>query len=189
MTGAQRRVGSAGGPADPRAEYPDGAALLRALYVEHGPALLSYARRFTAGDHALAEDVVQETLLRAWQHPDALSPDRGSVRPWLFTVAHHILIDLHRARRSRPTEVSDRSLATVPADDLLDRELQAWQVADAVRELRPEHREVLLETYYRGGTVSSAAAALGIPPGTVKSRTYYALRALRLVCEERGITP
>lgn len=170
-------------------EPEPGAALLRTLYAEHGQALLSYARRFTGGDHALAEDVVQETLLRAWRHPDALSPERGPVRPWLFTVAHRILVDAHRARGSRPVEVSDRALASVPADDVLDRSLQAWQVAEALRELRQEQREVLLETYYRGRTVSEAAEVLGIPAGTVKSRTFYALRALRLVFEERGVTP
>jgi len=55
--------------------------------------------------------------------------------------------------------------------------------------LSPEHRAVLVETYYHGASVAQAAKTLGIPPGTVKSRTYYALRALRLACEERGVTP
>jgi RNA polymerase sigma-70 factor, ECF subfamily len=163
--------------------------LIRALYAEHGPALLLYALRLADGDRSRAEDLVQETLLRAWRHPDALAADRGAVRPWLFTVARHLAVDAHRARLARPHEVSDAALAAVPSDDVLDRALQAWQVADALAALRPDHRTVLLETYYRDRSVAEAAAVLGIPPGTVKSRTFYALRALRLAFEERGVSP
>ncbi|MEP6463704.1 MAG: sigma-70 family RNA polymerase sigma factor [Frankiaceae bacterium] len=165
------------------------ADLIRALFAEHGSALLLYALRLLDGDRPRAEDLVQETLLRAWRHPDALAADRGAVRPWLFTVARHLAVDAHRARRARPVEVGDAALAAIPSDDVLDRALQAWQVADALATLGPDHRAVLLETYYRGRSVAEAAAVLGIPPGTVKSRTFYALRALRLVFEERGVTP
>lgn len=163
--------------------------LIRELYAEHGPALLLFTLRLTDGDRSRAEDLVQETLLRAWRHPDALETERGAVRPWLFTVARHLAIDAHRARRARPVEVGDAALAAVPSADVLDRALQAWQVADALAALRPDHRDVLLETYYRGRSVSEAAAVLGIPAGTVKSRTFYALRALKLAFEERGVTP
>ncbi|MGI8683315.1 MAG: sigma-70 family RNA polymerase sigma factor [Mycobacteriales bacterium] len=163
-------------------------ALVRALYAEHAGPLLSYALRLT-GDRSQAEDVVQETLLRAWRHPEAMESGRGSLRPWLFTVARNLVVDQHRARRARPPEVSAESLVELPAADELDRALQAWQVAAAVATLRDEHRAVLLETYYRGKSVTEAAAALGVPAGTVKSRTYYALRALRLALEERGVTP
>lgn len=163
-------------------------SLVRALYAEHAGPLLSYAVRLT-GDRARAEDVVQETLLRAWRHPEAMGPDRGSLRPWLFTVARNLIIDQHRARRARPSEVSAEGLAELPAADELDRALQGWQVAAAVATLSEEHRAVLLETYYRGRSVAETAATLGVPSGTVKSRTYYALRALRLALEERGVTP
>lgn len=163
--------------------------LIRALYREHGSALLCYALRLTGGDRGHAEDIVQETLLRAWRHPEALAPERGSIRPWLFTVAHRIAIDRHRAAGSRPTEVGDAELVGLAAPEALDRALEAWQVADAVAALSREHREVLVETYYRGRSVGEAAAVLGVPAGTVKSRAFYALRALRLVFEERGVTP
>ena len=163
--------------------------VLRALYSEHGQALLLFALRLVDGDRAAAEDLVQETLLRAWRHPAAVAAERGAVRPWLFTVARHLAIDAHRFRRARPPEVGDAALATLPADDVIDRALQAWQVADAVAALRPDQRAVLVETYYRGRSVAEAAAVLGIPTGTVKSRTLYALRALRLAFEERGVTP
>lgn len=77
----------------------------------------------------------------------------------------------------------------LPAADDISRALESWTFAEALADLSPEHRSVLIETYYRGRSVSEAAAALGIPPGTVKSRSYYALRALKLALEERGLAP
>lgn len=161
--------------------------LLRALYAEHSGPLLGYALRLTNGDRQHAEDVVQETLLRAWSHPQAL--DGRPIRPWLFTVARNLVVDAVRARRSRPPEVGDAALEVLPAADEIDRALESWTVAEALADLSPEHRSVLVETYYRGRSVGEAAQALGVPPGTVKSRTYYALRALRLALEERGLAP
>ena len=161
---------------------------LRALYEQHAAPLLAYAVRLTNGDRGRAEDIVQETLLRAWRHPQALDPERGPVRSWLFTVARNVAVDAHRARKSRPQEVGDAVLAVVPAVDEMEQALDRWLIGDALATLSPEHRAVLVETYYRGRSVSEAATTLGIPPGTVKSRTFYALRALRLALEERGVT-
>ena len=161
---------------------------LRALFDQHAAPLLSYALRLTGGDRGRAEDVVQETLLRAWRHPEALDESRGPVRSWLFTVARNVAVDAHRARRSRPTEVGDEPLALIPAADEIEKALDSWLVADAMAALSTDHRAVLVETYYRGRSVAEAAAVLGIPAGTVKSRTFYALRALKLALEERGVT-
>ncbi|HEX2313630.1 MAG TPA: sigma-70 family RNA polymerase sigma factor [Thermomonospora sp.] len=162
--------------------------LLRSLYAEHGGPLLGYVLRLTGGDRQHAEDVVQETLLRAWRHPEALTG--RPVRPWLFTVARNLVVDAHRARQSRPPETGLNEHAAVPAEgDDIDRALESWTVAEALAELSPSHRAVILETYYRGRSVAEAAKILGIPPGTVKSRTYYALRALKLALEERGLAP
>jgi len=163
-------------------------ALLRALWAEHGGPLLAYATRLAGGDRHRAEDIVQETLLRAWRHPEALSADRGALRPWLCTVARNLAVDAHRARAARPAEVGDDALAVMPVPDEVDRVLEGWLVADALHALSAEHRQVLVETYYRGRSVAEAAVALGIPAGTVKSRTYYALRALKVVLAERGVT-
>jgi len=163
--------------------------LLRSLYAEHAGPLLSYVLRLTDGDRQRAEDVVQETLLRAWRHPEALDPARGGLRPWLCTVARNIVVDGARARRARPTEVGDEALASVPAEDQFETALLAWEVTDALGALSIDHRSVLVETFYRGRSVAEAAQVLGIPEGTVKSRTYYALRSLRLALEERGIQP
>jgi RNA polymerase sigma-70 factor (ECF subfamily) len=170
---------------------PDGPvsdeALVRALYSEHAGPLLRYALHLTSGDRQRAEDIVQETLLRAWLHPEAIS--ERPARPWLFAVARNLAVDAYRARRARPHEVGEGALELVAAPDEADRALESWAVADALSSLRPEHRSVLLETYYRGRSVAEAASALGIPAGTVKSRTFYALRALKLELEERGLAP
>lgn len=160
---------------------------LRALYADHAGAVRGFATRLT-GDASFADDVVQETLLRAWKRPDALEADRGPLRPWLFTIARHVIIDFARARSARPQEVGAEALHTVPAVDEIDRAVESWAVADALAALSPAHRAVLLETYYRGSSVAQAAARLGIPPGTVKSRAYYALRELRLLLQEKGVT-
>lgn len=170
----------------PRVDGDDEAAL-RELYDAHAGALLAYSMRLTNGDRARAEDVVQETMLRAWRHRDALDEARGPVRPWLFTVAHHVAIDAHRARAARPTEVGDAVLATVPAADEIDARLDRILVTDALGALSPEHKAVIVQTYYLGRSVADAAEVLGIPPGTVKSRAFYALRALKLALAERGV--
>jgi len=161
---------------------------LRALYDAHALALLAYALRLCDGDRALAEDLVQETLVRAWRHLDRLDPTAAPVRPWLFTVAQHLAIDAHRARRARPPEVGDAGLDVVPGMDRIESTLDRIIVTDALQSLSKEHRAVIVETYYRGRTVAEAAGVLGVPPGTVKSRCYYALRALKLALAERGVT-
>jgi RNA polymerase sigma-70 factor, ECF subfamily len=162
--------------------------LLRLLYADHAAALLGFVTRLTGSDMALAEDIVQETLLRAWRHPEALDPARGPIRPWLYTVARRLVIDEYRAQRSRPREVGDIELVDVSAPDDIERALAGWVVADALASLSAAHREVLVETYYLGASVQEAATRLGVPAGTVKSRAYYALRELRLRLEEQGMT-
>jgi RNA polymerase sigma-70 factor (ECF subfamily) len=161
---------------------------LRVLYDRHAPVLLAYALRLTDGDRTRAEDIVQETLLRAWRNLDHLDERTRPVRPWLFTVAQHLAIDAHRARRARPPEVGDAALVSVPELDQVEGALDRILIADALNALSLEHRAVIVETYYRGRTVAEAAVVLGIPPGTVKSRCYYALRALKLALAERGVT-
>ncbi len=165
-----------------------GRALLRALHEEHGNALLAYALRLCQGDRQRAEDLVQETLLRAWRHPESMDPARGSVRAWLFTTARNVAIDNWRRREARVSEVvTDQVPERDPGWDETDRAVEAWVVAEALRQLSPAHRQVIIECFYRGCSVAEAAARLGIPPGTVKSRTHYALRALRVALEEAGV--
>ncbi|HEX6233506.1 MAG TPA: sigma-70 family RNA polymerase sigma factor [Jiangellaceae bacterium] len=182
----------AGEPGDLSGRAPDMRAptadeeLVRALYDQHATALFSYVLRLVSGDRQRAEDVVQETLFRAWRNPQSLHPGRGSVRPWLWTVARNLVVDGERARRARPQEIGEPAAGLAPVDDGIDRALSAQVVLDALDTLTPEHRAALIETYYRGRSVSEAARSLGVPEGTVKSRTYYALRNLKSALEERG---
>ena len=162
-------------------------ALMQQLHDEYAAALWGFCLHLT-GDPVRAEDVAQETLLRAWRHISVLEDSQGSVRSWLMTVARNIVIDEWRTKRSQ----NERAVAEVPERndpvDETDQLLQSWVVAEAVTQLSPEHRAVLLECYYRGRSVADASRVLGVPEGTVKSRTHYALRALRLALQEMGVT-
>lgn len=162
-------------------------ALIQQLHDDYAAGLFQYCLSLTGHDHARAEDVVQETLLRAWKHFSVLDESQGSVRAWLFTVARNIVIDQWRSRRSRVEFTVADVPEPDPVADQTDRLLQAWVVAEALTQLSPDHRAVLLECYYRDASVSEAAQHLGVPEGTIKSRTHYALHALRLSLEEMGL--
>ena len=177
-----------GGAAYVSAEVEDADAMLvRLLHEEHAGPLFAFCVRFT-GDPQRAEDIVQEVFLRAWRSLSGTDLRTRPVRPWLLQVARNLLTDAHRAGQSRPVLVADeRALESAPAEDDLDRAVEAWQVATALARLTPEHREVLVHAHWLGRSVAETATVLGIPPGTVKSRTYYAVRALKLVLEEMGV--
>jgi len=194
---------SAHGPAgrgdgDPAAERPCAApvvgrlddAQMRALHAEHESALRIVARRMCDGDVGRADDAVQEAFIRAWQHPEVLDASRGSTRGWLLTTVRRILVDAHRARAARPfvaTDVLPELPSGGPAASDVDRMLEQTIVLDALSALAAPHREAIVECYYRGSTVVEAAGRLGVPPGTVKSRLFYGLRALRAALQERGV--
>lgn len=158
----------------------DGEALVRMLYQEHGRALLAYAQRLT-GDRTLAEDVLQETLVRAWKHPEIMTRS-GSLRGWLLTVARNIVIDRARAS-ARATEIltapPDQAATGPTVHDHADGVANAMIVMTALARLSRNHREVLEQIFFHDHSVAQAADELKIPPGTVKSRTYHALKSLR----------
>ncbi|GAA4240655.1 sigma-70 family RNA polymerase sigma factor [Actinomadura meridiana] len=158
------------------------------LYREYHRPLFGFVLRLTGGDRSWAEDVVQETMIRAWRSADRLDDRTSSLMPWLATVSRRIVIDNRRQREVRPPEVGDAPLENLPMADEMDGLLRKVVVTEALRSLSPAHRQALTETVLRDRTVNQAAEHLGIPVGTVKSRVYYALRALRVALEERGVT-
>ncbi len=169
-------------------DAPDDELIVAELYrVYHRP-LLSFVVRLTRGDVQWAEDVVQETMVRAWRSADRFDADASSLMPWLATVARHIVIDDQRRKDARPHEAGEGPLESVLMPDQMEDLLRQVVVSDALDSLSPAHREILKETVLRDRSVNEAAETLGIPVGTVKSRAYYALRALRVALEERGVT-
>ena len=151
------------------------------LYTRHGGAVRSYLRRLGSNQQD-AEDIVQETMVRAWRNSAVLDPTTGAIRGWLFTVARRIMIDRVRVRSDIPVgmdpagpqpQVADHQSAVVTRID----------VGNALARLSPEHRSAVIEVYYRGRTIDAAARSLGVPLGTVKSRLHYGLRSLRAMYE------
>jgi RNA polymerase sigma-70 factor, ECF subfamily len=153
--------------------------LFASLHADYRSFVYGYVTSLLLDRH-LAEDVVQETMLRAWKYRAQFSGEKGSVRGWLMKVAHNIAMDKLRMRRSRPSEVAEDAVpdALVTADHA-DAVVTSLQVRLALARLSPAHRAVVEEVYLRGSTAREAAARLGIPEGTVFSRSYYALRILR----------
>ena len=155
------------------------------LVRTHEAAVHGYVHR-RLRDARRAEDLTQEVFLRAWRHAERYDAARADVRAWLFAIARNLVIDAYRADGVRPrTTGTDALLVALPAPDETDAAVAAWSMADALRLLSAPHRDVLLCLYYRRWTLAQTAEHLGVPVGTVKSRSTYALRALRLVLEER----
>ena len=155
---------------------------IRELWRTHGAALLRFALKLTLGDRHRAEDIVQETLVRAWRHPEVVSTGGSAIRPWLFTVTRHIAIDMWRARAryEAAEEIMDDRYAELPDPaEPIEQAVTALDVRAALAVLSTEQRQVITEIYLRGRSVSDTAKVLGIPVGTVKSRSYYGIRQLR----------
>lgn len=166
----------------------DAVDLMQRVHEEHADDLWRFCLRLVNGDRARAEDVVQETLLRAWRHRTILEASPPAVRSWLCTVARNLVIDQWRSRRAHGEVVVAEPPEDADQPDRSEELLLSWMVAEALTRLSAEHRAVLLECYYRGCPVAEAARRLAIPEGTVKSRTHYALRALKLALEEMGVS-
>jgi RNA polymerase sigma-70 factor (ECF subfamily) len=162
---------------------------MRTLYDEHAAVLWRYAMRLT-GDPHRAEDVVQETLLRAWRHPEVAADKERSARAWLFAVARNMIIDERRSprfRRERGADDADGEADRAGRDEV-SAALDRLVLGDALAQLSEEHRAVIRRSYYLGWTTAQIAADLRIPEGTVKSRLHYAVRTLRLMLQEMGLT-
>ena len=164
-------------------------AIITALYHAYRAPLMAFVLRQTGGDRQHAEDVVQETMVRAWREAGRLDLSGPSLMPWLTAVARRIVIDEHRRKRARPAESGEETTPDLSVDDSAGDTVLRVAVADALRQLTSSHRQAINETILRDQTASQAAVILGIPVGTVKSRVYYALRALQVVLAERGLLP
>jgi RNA polymerase sigma-70 factor, ECF subfamily len=164
------------------------AARMRLLYNRHAAALWRYALRLTR-DPVRSEDIVQETLLRAWEHPEVTDDSVRSAQAWLFTVARNIIIDDSRTSRFR-NEVSWREFAEAsePAGaDEVNTALNRVLIAEAFARLSAEHRAVIWRSFYLRWTAAQIAQDLHIPKGTVKSRLHSAMRELRHSLQEMGV--
>lgn len=157
---------------------------MRVLYQIHSEALVRALLYWTNGDRQIAEDLMQETMLRAWRNLDKLHADPVSLRPWLMTVARRVAISMLRARAVRPAEAVeategwtgwDGGGTTEPYTRVHDRGV----IRAALGSLSAAHRTVLVHVYVFDRTVSETARLLGVPEGTVKSRLHYGLRTIR----------
>jgi RNA polymerase sigma-70 factor (ECF subfamily) len=157
---------------------------IREAYAIHAGELYRFARR-ALGDSGLAEEVVQETFVRAWRRSDRFDPTIASTRTWLFAICRNLVVDMARARSVRPPLAPDDPIDR-PTEDDLDRVVLTWQLEEAISTLSDEHRKALVDVHWRSKTYGEVAEELGVPEGTVKSRVYYALKAVRRALEERG---
>ncbi|MEV6949458.1 sigma-70 family RNA polymerase sigma factor [Streptomyces sp. NPDC051172] len=173
----------------PQASASPGSAeqKMRQIYDVNKDSLMRSLRGWTQGDRQTAEDLLQETMLRAWRNLDVLPDDPRSVRPWLLTVSRRLAIDMLRARSSRPTEVEDDPLESMPVTaEPLEQVLDRQVLRTALAGLSATHRAVLAQVYFLHRPVRHAAEVLNVPEGTVKSRTHKALQALREALGDRN---
>jgi RNA polymerase sigma-70 factor (ECF subfamily) len=160
---------------------------LRELYRRYSGQLFGFACN-ALGDRGLAEEVVQDVFARAWRHAGEYDPQRASVRTWLFSIARNRVVDARRRAAVRPgVTVEAEPESPAELDRTLEQAVLRWQIAAALARLSPEHREVIRLAHYGGLTLREIAERQGIPLGTVKSRTSYALRSLRLILDEMEV--
>lgn len=150
----------------------------RAYDLHAGP-LLRFLLGQTRRQRPAAEDLLQETMMRAWRHLDSMPSADGDARKWLFAIARNVAIDAARKRRVRPQEVNLAEASTVRSADFADSTLALQDLRTAIRRLAKEQRVVLGELHLNGLSIEETAAKLGIPAGTVKSRAHYGKRILR----------
>lgn len=187
MTGRLRRVSDPDGAA-PSLGDEDG---VMAAYRLHGTEVYRFVLR-GLNDPMAAQDVTQETFVKAWRAADRYDPEVASLRVWLFGIARNTMIDHARASRARPWQGSLADPPTMEAaagsvSDHADAVLDGWLVEEGLRRLAPHHREALVQTHLMGRPYDEVAAEMSIPVGTLRSRVFYAMRALRAAMDEMGV--
>jgi len=156
------------------------------LYDRYGRRLYGLGVRLL-GDSGLAEELVQETFVRLWRTASSYRADLGSVATFVFTIARRLAIDLWRRPSSRPFEPEPAELHDADGRDPIDAVIAGVTVRDALDGLGADHRQVIELAYNGGLTQQEIAVQLGVPLGTVKTRTFHALRALKVNLADRGL--
>lgn len=152
-----------------------------AAFAEHGSSLLGFAVN-ALRDRPLAEDCVQETFLRAWRARSGFDPARGSVRTWLFAIERRVILDVYRARQRTPVLVPTDQVPEVPAEET--DPLERLRIVEALARVSPEQREAVVAVHLTGLTYQEFSDASGVPVATLRTRVFYALRAMRGHLEE-----
>jgi RNA polymerase sigma-70 factor (ECF subfamily) len=153
------------------------------LYRRYGGRIYGLGMQLLSNP-GLAEEVVQETFLRVWRNAGRFDPDRGSGVSFIFTISRRLAIDLWRRPSSRPTEPEPPD---APTEDHVDRLLVKLGVRDALNTLSDPHRQVLELSYREHLKQAEIAEKLGIPLGTVKTRSHHARRQLKTALQQREI--
>lgn len=166
---------------------------IRAAYQAHGGELYRFAYR-QLGDGGAAQDVVQEAFVRAWRAAHAYDPHLATLRTWLFSITRNVIIDRVRRDAVRPWQRTGPDADLPEGHDGLgggfdEHLVDGWVVEEALRRLSQEHRDAIVQTHLRQRSHDDVAAELGIPVGTLRSRIFYGLKALRLAMEEMGVEP
>jgi RNA polymerase sigma-70 factor (ECF subfamily) len=152
------------------------------LYQRYSRPVFGLALR-RLGDRGRAEDAVQETFASIWRSAGTYRPDRGPGAPWLYAVARNAIVDRARSRTEIPAEIPDEAAAEPGPGDLAEQSWVSWRVHRALEELNDREREVISLAYWSGLSQSEVAEFLGIPLGTVKTRTRAALARLAEILE------
>ena len=172
----------------------DDEVAVHAAYTAHGPELYRFVLR-GLGDPGAAQDVVQEVFLRAWRAAGRFDPELASLRVWLFAIARNAMIDHARAAGVRPwqSNLVDPPTAEAVSDavveDPTERLLRSWVVEEALQRISEDHRTAIVQTHLKERPYAEVAAELQVPIGTLRSRVFYGLKALRVAMDEMGVTP
>lgn len=162
------------------------------IYRRHGGAVWSLARR-VCRDHQWAEEVTQSVFTELWSRPERFDPGRGRLRAWLLTQAHARAVDVVRSEAARRRR-QDRDAQLTPViedgfESAVDTSTLADHVRRAVDQLHPDERDAIQLAYFGGYSYRQAAAVLGAPEGTVKSRIRAGLEHLRRGLEAEEVMP
>jgi RNA polymerase sigma-70 factor (ECF subfamily) len=135
------------------------------------------------GDRMRAEDAVQETFAAVWRSARTYRSERGPGAPWLYAVARNAIVDRARGRQEPPGEVPDAASTEPGPEERAEASYVSWRVHRALSGLPENEREVIELAYYAELSQSEVAQFLGIPLGTVKTRTRSGLHRLATALE------